>query len=393
MIEKIPFQNRIIALLLSLVIVAGLFLSLFTMPVELIFFNPQSYSAVLQKEDYTQTLPGILSDVLVYQTAQSGSTAGINFVRYKDIVSPIFAAHISAETVQGTFDTAVNQTLSYLNFKIPTSDMKINISAVKDELSSGSTAITSEFLAALPNCTDNELAGLNTAAVSSAADLPACKPDSKNLAFFSQMWNKAFEDSFNGLPSSVALTAMFPVDESLTDSIFYRYSLVRWGFRLLPVLSIILLILIAALLRKQRKVMLKWTGWLLMIVSVVTLIGLVVLLIGFDQFIAMLLNPYLKNLVTGFGFVLLGAVQDVGYQMLIWVIISTVVMLMFGAALLLAGRMAKEPQPVAAEEPQYETIVSEPAVEEIEPQKTVVPETMEEIEQREKDAQDDQAEA
>ena len=393
MIEKIPFQNRIIALLLSLVIVAGLFLSLFTMPVELIFFNSQSYSAVLQKEDYTQTLPGILSDVLVYQTAQSGSTAGMNFVHYKDIVSPMFAAHISAETVQGTFDTAVNQTLSYLNFKIPTSDMKINISAVKDELSSGSTAITSEFLAALPNCTDNELAGLNTAAVSSAADLPACKPDSKNLAFFSQMWNKAFEDSFNGLPSSVALTAMFPVDESLTDSIFYRYSLVRWGFRLLPVLSIILLILIAALLRKQRKVMLKWTGWLLMIVSVVTLIGLVVLLIGFDQFIAMLLNPYLKNLVTGFGFVLLGAVQDVGYQMLIWVIISTVVMLMFGAALLLAGRMAKEPQPVAAEEPQYETIVSEPAVEEIEPQKTVVPETMEEIEQREKDAQDDQAEA
>jgi hypothetical protein len=384
MIEKIPFQNRIIALILSLVIIAGLFLSLFTMPVELIFFNPQSYSAVLQQEDYAQTLPGILSDVLVYQTAKSGSAADINFVHYKDIVSPIFAAHISAETVQDTFNTAVRQTLSYLNFKIPTSDMKINISAVKDELNSGSTAIASEFLAALPNCTDNELAGLNTAAVSSAADLPACKPDSKNLAFFGQMWTKAFEDSFNSLPSSVALTAMFPVDESLTDSIFYKYSLVRWGFRLLPVISIILLILMAALLRKQRKVMWKWTGWLLMIVSVVTLIGLVILLIGFDQFIAMLLNPYLKNLVAGFGFVLLGAVQDVGYQMLIWVIISTVVMLMFGAALLMAGRMAKDPQPV---------VVSEPVVEEIEPQQTVVPETMEEIEQREKDAQDDQAEA
>jgi hypothetical protein len=68
-------------------------------------------------------------------------------------------------------------------------------------------------------------------------------------------------------------------------------------------------------------------------------------------------------------------------------------MLMFGAALLLAGRMAKDPQPVVAEEPQYEAMVSEPVVEEIEPQKTVVPETMEEIEQREKDAQDDQAEA
>ncbi len=43
MTEKIPFQNRIIALLFSLVIVAGLFLSLFALPVELIFFNPQSW--------------------------------------------------------------------------------------------------------------------------------------------------------------------------------------------------------------------------------------------------------------------------------------------------------------------------------------------------------------
>lgn len=393
MTEKIPFQNRIIALLISLVIVAGLFLSLFALPVELIFFNPQSYSTVLQSADYAQALPGILSEVLVYQSAQSGAAANVNLIPYKDIVSPIFAAHISAETVQSTFDTAVNQTLAYLNFKIPTSDMKINITAVKEELSSSSVDIATEFLAALPNCTENELANLDTKAVSSAAQLPACKPGSANLAFFKQMWTKAFEDSFNSLPSAVALTALFPVNEALTDRVFNQYSLVRWGFRLLPVISILLLILIAALLRKQRKVMWKWIGWLLMIVSGITLIGLVILLIGFDQFVAMTLNPYLKNLVTGFGYVLLGAVQDVGYQMLIWVIISTAIMFAFGVILLLTGRMAKEPQAVATEEPQYETIASEPAAEEIEPQKTVVPETMEEIEQREKDAQDGQADA
>jgi hypothetical protein len=393
MTEKIPFQNRIIALLLSLVIVAGLFLSLFALPVELIFFNPQSYSAVLQNADYAQALPGILSEVLVYQSAQSGAAAEVNLVPYKDIVSPIFASHISSETVQNTFDTAVNQTLSYLNFKIPTSDMKINVTAVKEELAGSSADIAAEFLGALPNCTDNELANLDTAAISSAAQLPACKPGSANLAFFKQMWTKAFEDTFNSLPSAVALTALFPLDESLTDSVFKQYSLVRWGFRLLPVISIILLIFIAALLRKQRKVMWKWIGWLLMIVSGITLVGLVVLLIGFDQFVAMMLNPYLKNLVTGFGFVLLGAVQDVGYQMLIWVIISTAIMFAFGVMLLLTGRLAKEPQAVAAEEPQYEAVASEPVVEEIEPQKTVVPETMEEVEQREKNAQDDQADA
>ena len=75
MIEKIPFQNRIIALLLSLIIIVGLFLSLFALPVELIFFNPQSYSTVFQSEDYTPALPGILSEVLVYQAAQSGGAS------------------------------------------------------------------------------------------------------------------------------------------------------------------------------------------------------------------------------------------------------------------------------------------------------------------------------
>ncbi|MDK2979960.1 MAG: hypothetical protein PWQ55_307 [Chloroflexota bacterium] len=395
MTEKIPFQNRILALILSLVIIIGLFLSLFTLPVELIFFNPQSYSTVLQNEDYTQAMPGILSELLVYQAGQS-SGADVNLYRFKDMLTPIFAAHISPETVQGTFDNAVNQTFAYLNFKIPTSDMKIAIGPVKDELSAASSTIASEFLAALPNCTDNEVAGLDQAAVVTAADLPVCKPGSTNLAFFRQMWTKAIEDSINSMPSSVALSALFPLDETVTDSVFYRYSLVRWGFRLVPVVSILLLILIAVLLRKQRKVMWKWIGWLLMIVSGLTLIGLVVLLIGFDQFIAMLLNPHLKNLVAGFGYILLGAVQDVGYQMLIWVIISAVIMLAFGLMLLIAGRMVKEPQPAAVEETPNEPVIEETPVEEIEAQKTVVPETMEETEQREKDSQeedDDQAEA
>ena len=146
--------------------------------------------------------------------------------------------------------------------------MRINITDVKSELSTNSAVIASDFLTALPNCTDNDLAGLDTATIATAANLPVCKPGSKDLAFFKQMWTKAFEDTFNSLPSSVALTAVMPMEETLTDQNFFNYSLVRWGFRLLPVVSIILLILLAALLRKQRKVMWKWTGWLLLIVSV-----------------------------------------------------------------------------------------------------------------------------
>ncbi len=382
--KNIPFQNRILAFVLSVLFTVSLFFSFFALPVELKLFTPQSYSSLVQREEYAQVLPDIISEALVFQAALSSQSNHIDLIANKDTISSIISSNIPAELVQSTFDSVIGQMFSFFNFKIPTSDLTVNITELKSSLAASSSEIAEEFLATLPNCQDNALEGINLDSSLTVKDLPFCKPSGKNLEQFESIWGMAFEDMFNQLPSSISMASVISPDKDLPDQYFNSYSIIRWGLRLLPIFSILLLILIAVLLRNQKNVMLKWCGRLLTIVSGITLIALVILMIGFDQFIAMLLNPFLTNMISGFGSVLLGAVQDVGFQMLVWVIISALVVMGCGIILILAGKFVKPAAssvPVEAQ-PEYlpeEITVEEPAVE-----KAVIPETLEEVEQAEK---------
>lgn len=388
--KKIPFQNRILAFLISILFIFALFFSFFALPVELKLFNPLSYSALVTQDEYLQVLPSVISETLVFQAAASKATTQIDLTANKDTISSIIARYIPVELVQSTFDEVIGQMFSYFNFRIPTADLKVNITDLKTHLATSSSEIGEEFLATLPNCQDNALEGLNLNSNLTIQDLPFCKPAGKNLDQFERAWGMAFEDMFNRLPSSISLANVIAPDQNLPDRYFNAYSLVRWGFRLLPIVTILLLILVAVLLRNQRDVMWKWCGRLLIIVSGVTLLALVILMIGFDQFIAMLLNPLLKNMISGFGSVLLGAVQDVGFQMIILVIISALVVMGFGIMLLLAGKFVKPAAAAAstievqAESEPVEIPEEIPAEEPAAMQKTVIPETLEEVEQAEK---------
>jgi len=382
--KNIPFQNRILAFVLSVLFTVSLFFSFFALPVELKLFTPQSYSSLVQREEYAQVLPDIISEALVFQAALSSQSNQIDLIANKDTISSIISSNIPAELVQSTFDSVIGQMFSFFNFKIPTSDLTVNITELKSSLAASSSKIAEEFLATLPNCQDNALEGINLDSSLTVKDLPFCKPSGKNLEQFESIWGMAFEDMFNQLPSSISMASVISPDKDLPDQYFNSYSIMRWGLRLLPILSILLLILIAVLLRNQKNVMLKWCGRLLTIVSGITLIALVILMIGFDQFVAMLLNPFLTNMISGFGSVLLGAVQDVGFQMLVWVIISALVVMGCGIILILAGRFVKPAASSVPVEAQPEYLPEEITVEEPALEKAVIPETLEEVEQAEK---------
>jgi len=150
------------------------------------------------------------------------------------------------------------------------------------------------------------------------------------------------------------------------------------------------LIVIALLLRPERNVMLKWIGRLLVFTSSFGLIGLVIIMIGFDQFIVLLVNRYLNDLIEGFGVLLLRLIQKVGYITLVWVIISMIAVLAFGLFLLLVNRLFK-PKVISGNSSNGESGIHK---EEVLPvtmdgenqlQKEIQPETMEEIENKEKE--------
>lgn len=391
MMKKIPFQNRVIALALSIIFALGMFLSLFALPAEFTFFNAYSYDEIFTREEYAEVLPKVLAETLVYQTSLSSQSNEINLVTNKDTIVAILTRYLPDELVSDSYLKATEQILAYLNFKIPLSDMQIDSTEIKGALISNSGKIAADYLAATPNCLASEIEDLDFDTDITASDLPECKPAGNDLEDFQTIWTASFEDAFNSLPSTISVLRIFPLQDRLSDQTFYTYSLVRWGIRLLPIVTILILILIAVLLRNQRDVMLKWCGGLILIISAITLLGLIILLIGFDQFVAMTLNPVLKNFISGFGYVVLGAAQHLGFQTLVWVLISTLVLMVFGFFLLLAGKFSKpKPDQVVVEEEESSEEPDWVDVSEVEqaPEKTIAPETIEEIEEEEKELEE-----
>jgi len=63
--NKIPFQNKLFALILSLLFSIALIFSLFALPIELVLFNHQSYNPVLENEKNLSRYPEIISQVLM----------------------------------------------------------------------------------------------------------------------------------------------------------------------------------------------------------------------------------------------------------------------------------------------------------------------------------------
>ncbi len=68
--KKIPFQNRVIALVLSILFALGLFLSLFALPIEFTFFNSYSYHEIFSNDECAEVLPKVLAETQGFQASR-----------------------------------------------------------------------------------------------------------------------------------------------------------------------------------------------------------------------------------------------------------------------------------------------------------------------------------
>ena len=190
--SKIPIQNRIIALVLSMLFALGLFLSIFALPIEFTLFNPNSYTNIFEKEEYAEVLPQVLSEILVFQASASSQINEIDLIGSKDTIVAILSEKLPTKVVNDSYLTAVEQILAYLNFKIPLSDLKISSTDIKNALIADSGEIASAYLATFPNCLASEIARLDYDSDITANDLPQCKPSGNDLVSFEQIWTGRF---------------------------------------------------------------------------------------------------------------------------------------------------------------------------------------------------------
>ncbi len=386
--KKIPIQNRAIALFLSLLFTLTTMISIFALPVELVLFNQQSYTPILEKDENLSRYPEVISQVLVSEFIKGLSPSPLpKILSNTDGLEASLEKNISTEWSLYVFNELTNQALDYLNFKTPNLSLNLNIGQLKSDLILKSEQIASDYLSTLSRCS---AANEENAELSNIDQLPPCKPSDDRVKNFQNPTAIYIEDLINRLPENASLTGALPINRITLDHYFYFYSIGRWALRLLPILAISILIIIALLLQAEKKVMLQWIGRLLVFTAGFGLIGLVILLIGFDQFVVLLLNRYLNNFIEGFGILLLGLAQEVGYQTLVWVIISFGAVFAFGIFLLMINRFIKpkaefqENSLNKIENSSEEIIASETIFKEEQVQKEIMPETLEETEVQEK---------
>jgi hypothetical protein len=378
--SNLSLSNKIGAILLTVIVVPSLLISLFTVPFEFVIFESASYYSILEDDEYKDKFPRVISVIITDQllTANENSTPAI--LENKESLNSILVNYLPDEWVNGIFKDVINQVIAYLNFKTPYTSIEIDINELKNALIVNSSSISEKYLVSLENCTveeNSELVGKETIDLYA---LPICKPSEKNAKIVSSALSMMIEDKVNQLPASVNLLGVIPGGMILGEKTFYYYSIARWIFRLLPFATLLLLIMLAYLLRNNKKIMRKWSGIILAAIPALILISLLVILIGFDQFIGLIFNRYFSQVIAGFGDVLLRMIQKVGTQALLWVIAVSGFVLLLGLVFLLFARFTK-PEDKMIEESDQETI---PENEAAALEKEIVPETIEEIEEQEK---------
>jgi hypothetical protein len=387
----ITFLNKFLAIILSLVFSITLLISFLSFPLELVLLNYQNYLPVLENEKnlpvYSEIVSGIMTSQLsIYDSLNQLPSILSNQENLKNIINK----YIPSDWSLSVFKDITDHIINYLNFRIPDSSMKIDVSILKSVLILKSESIAKEYISSLPRCSKSINEGYSgNSGNLNIYQLPPCKPSDSLLQAFIEPTGIYLEDFINRLPTSVSFNGALSFDKPSIDRYFYFYTIARWALRLLPLIAVCLLIAIALLLKSDKYVMLRWIGSLLIFLSGMGLIGLVVLLIGYNQFVILLINRYLDKLVEGFGALLLELIQRVGFQMLVWIMISTIIALAFGIFLLLVSRLFRlkkdiSPSKVAGEgNSSINDFLSEKDIEE-KNTKVNLPETLEEIEAREK---------
>lgn len=384
--QKIRFSNRILAVLLSIIAAIALIFSQFTFPLELVLFNGQSYVPVIEKEEFTGRYPEIITNMLIsqfYDVKVAGELPSM--LSNQDAFRNVLKDFVPIDWSKEVMFSFIDQIMDYLNFRLPTNAMNIEIGGLKSELILKSQDIAEKYINSLVNCRDD--AFQDTIREATAFSLPPCKPDRSLMPRVVEINSRYLEDLFNQLPSRFSTAKATAVDDSLTDRIFYYYSIGRWKLRLLPLLTLSLLILIAVLLKREHSAMLRWIGRLLVVTSAFTLILLVVVLIGFDQLIALMVNRFLGYLIEGFDVLLLGFIQEVGYRTIVWVIVSVIITLGFGLFLSLMANVfkPKKKDSVIATSDGGVSLENEQT-----PVKDIAPQSIEEIEEEESKPHDDE---
>ena len=365
---KISIFNKILAILISFLFFITSIVSFFSLPLEMVFFNVDNVFLSLEDEKTQALIPAIVGELtgdVFYQSYPDRKIPTI--LQDKEEFKILISEYIPTDWASQIIHDFIEYSYEFINFKATESSLKLDISNLKRSIIENSQNISEDIINSKHTCPANQVY-----TEGDIYELPNCRPYATSLKTMIQILEGHINNQFKKIPSKITIDYVFFWNEKGFENLFTSYNVIRWVIRLMPLVSIDLLILLSILLRKNRRLMLRWIGGLLTQSALVSLLGLIIFSIGFNQFTSITISKRIPGLIPGFDNLLLRIIQTVGYKTLAWTIAVSIFTLVFGLLILAISRVFKKDSLKKVEE----------EIQKI-PGKEISPETLEEIEEQE----------
>jgi len=340
----------------------------------MVFFNTENVFQALDDEKNQALVPAIVSELTGDVFYQSYTDKDIPTILNDTEEFKIFISkYIPTEWASQIIHDFIEYSYEFINFKATESHLKLDISPLRQTIIEKSRNISEDIINSKQTCpddkSDNE--GISNKSI---YELPDCHPDAASMEATVQILDDHIDNQFRQIPSKITIDYMFFWNKKGFENLFNSYNAIRWFIRLMPLVSIGHLILLSFVLRKNRWIMMQWMGRLIIFSAALSLLGLTIISIGFNQFTTSIITNRIPGLIPGFDNLLLRIIQTVGFRTLTWTIVVSIFTLVFGFLILAISKAFKK-------EPRLKNDIEEIQKNSV---KDINPETMEEIEAREK---------
>lgn len=371
MIQKNSFGYKFLAFVLSLLFLMAFFPTLLSIPLEFVIMQPNTYNAMMSNQKLLEAGRSTFSDYIAQQ---------LSLTVQNEVLPPVFSdaevlnsaikPFITNEWLSITMQDVAAQLLEFLNFKQPFGIVNISLTSIKDDVLTNKEDLVNSILNSSAPCNETQLATLNSGDLS-IANLPLCNPPASQRSKVTSLIGTYVEEFIYRIPQEYQVNVEAGLNPNWVNPLL-SYSIMRWTFRILPILLLVLLIGIAASLNKNKKEMRAWLGKLITSAAVLSLVLILVLVIGAEQFTAVFVNNILTSEQGAFGILLLVVLQSITYQTLMWMGIIAAGFLCIGLLILFFSKQEKR---VRTEVVEDEEEFQEPPQEVMDVKKAMIEET------------------
>lgn len=355
--ERVPLSgvSRAILSFLSTLLIILTAPSIFVIPAEAVLFRPYSYQRALENQRFAERFPALLASAIV--GGDVPALEGNQQIEYfdREQLAALLGGVFPPAWVRSQTDSLLQGAGDYINFQRSDLALQVDLREVKNRLSGPDGAqIANQMVNTWPECSVEDAARIMAQAVAGQlGGIPVCRPPEVLRPAFEQVVHLSLQGMAAALPDVLDLgspltneTVLPGVSGPLVPNwygIFRAYAILRWLFRLLPVIALAVLLWIVLLTIRSLPDLLHSAGSPLLTAGLVGL-GLALLLtVATNPLLAGLFSNAFPLMPEAFGSVLAGVLREVLNRHTLWSGFIALAVAGVGLILVIAGR-AFEPQ-------------------------------------------------